>query len=237
MSDDRIARGFDQLAPVYDILGDIAFAGALRRSQRSFLSDLPRISRALVIGGGTGRFLSDLLVEGRVARVVSVDVSPGMTHLASRRVADLGRSPDVEFRVGTIDAVLRDERFDLVVTHCYLDLFPPERMSFVVERLSGSLLPGGFWLFSDFSDAGTGPRGAIRRGAVRFLYRFFRVSCGIEASHLPPFRDAFDRFGLTALRSGSHLGGLIVTSLYQKGLKPQRQPDEKQVAVLSQFPA
>lgn len=48
-----LARGFDRLAPVYDLMADLAFAGRIHASQVALLPGLPPIGRALVIGGGT----------------------------------------------------------------------------------------------------------------------------------------------------------------------------------------
>ena len=122
-ADPRIARGFNRLAPLYDAMADIGFAGRIHASQTTLLPRLPKVRRALVLGGGTGRFLASFLSHDPSARVVSIDASPGMTRMASARVASEGHSNRVELRVGGLEKLGPDERFDLVVTHCFLDLF------------------------------------------------------------------------------------------------------------------
>ena len=149
---------------------------------------------------------------------VSIDLSSGMTQRAAQRTSELGFANRVEFRTGTLDLIRNDERFDLVVTHCFLDLFGPATLREVVGRLDRSLEPGGLWLFSDFSDEGRGPARAIRRGVTWFLYRFFRATCHIEATTLPDFGAAFAAAGLRKSASSDHMGGLLRAALYQKDL-------------------
>jgi len=192
--------------------------GALGRSQNQFLPILPPLDRALIVGGGTGRFLADLMRTGRVKTAVSVDLSPGMNRQAARKIAGLGFTRRVEFRTGTVDALGADERFDLIVTHCFLDLFAPETLRTVVARLDQALKPNGYWIFSDFSTEGSGATGSLRRAAVDFLYRFFRLTCRIEATALPDFEAVLASHALIPSATGRHLGGLLRSTLYRKNL-------------------
>ncbi len=216
----RSARGFDRLAPLYDLMADLAFAGRIHASQTLLLPHLAPVRRALVMGGGTGRFLAALLERDPDVTAVSIDLSPGMTRRTAARLGARGLSGRAELRVGGIEKLDPNERFDLVVTHCFLDLFDDADLPAVVDRLSRSLEPMGYWLFSDFAAAGSGLAGMARRSVVALLYAFFRVACSIGPNHLPDFDRAFDRAGLqTVVRQGL-TGGLLQTALLSRRREP-----------------
>lgn len=212
----HIARGFDRLAPFYDLMADVAFAGRIHASQTLLLSHLPPVRRALVMGGGTGRFLDALLTHDLHVTAVSIDLSPGMTRRTASRLASRRLFDRAELRVGGFEKLGPDERFDLVVTHCYLDLFDDADLAAVVARLNRSLEPGGHWLFSDFATAGSGLGGAVRTSVVALLYAFFRATCSIPASQLADFDQAFDQAGLQTEVRRSHLGGLLQANLLRR---------------------
>ncbi len=206
--------GFDRLAPVYDVLAGVAFAGRIHASQVELLPRLPRCPRALVVGGGTGRFLVELLESGLVDRVVSLDASAAMNRRAAARLGSLaGR---VQLRTGGIESLGPLERFDLVVTHCFLDLFSEAELEAIVRRLDAALVPGGSWLFGDFSVDGPGWPRSLRRGVVRALYAFFRATCGIAARRLPDFDRAFAVVRLDPVVTTRRAGGLLRSVVYRK---------------------
>jgi len=215
----RTADGFDRLAPYYDLMADIAFNGTIRKSQAALLPRLPPIRRALVMGGGTGRFLAALLAHDPHARAVSIDLSPGMSSRTAYCLAAQGSLNRAELRVGSLERVGREERFDLVVTHCFLDLFEDSDLPRVIEGLNGSLETGGHWLFSDFDASGEGLAGLARRSIVAMLYGFFRTTCSIKATHLPDFQGALVGAGLESVADEAFLGGLLRTSLLRKTVR------------------
>ncbi len=212
----RIARGFDRLAPFYDLMADLAFAGKIHASQTLLLPRLPPVRRALVVGGGTGRFLTTLLEHDPQITAVSIDLSPAMTRRTAARLAARGLTGRAELRVGGLQQLGSEDRFDLVATHCFLDLFEDADLQAVIDRLDQSLEPAGHWLFSDFADAGDGVAGAARKTVVAMLYAFFRATCSIGPSRLPDFDRGFNRAGLEAVARRDLLGGLLQTALLRK---------------------
>ncbi len=211
MSRAAIASGFDRL-PFYDVLASVGMLGAIHRSQVALLPRIGTVQRALVLGGGTGRFLAELLAAQPACRAVSIDLSPAMTSRTVRRLQRRGLAERAELRVGSLEQIAADETFDLVATHCFLDLFDEAGLGVVVERLAAALAPGGRWMFSDFDDQGAPSRHLF----VQVLYAFFRVTSRIDAAHLPHFDAAFTRAGLRAIAESSHAAGLLRALVLQK---------------------
>jgi tRNA (cmo5U34)-methyltransferase len=202
----RVARGFDRLAPLYDLSGDLALAGRIHASQVTLLPRLPSVRRALVLGGGTGRFLEAFLNHDPEARVVSIDASPGMTRRTEDRINRSGQRERVELRGGGLEKLGPDERFDLVVTHYFLDLFADEELHGVMESLNRTLVKEGHWLFSDFR----------QRSVAAVLYPFFRATCGISADSLPDFDRAFAPLGLEEVHRTRLAFGILEAVLFRK---------------------
>jgi ubiquinone/menaquinone biosynthesis C-methylase UbiE len=207
--------GFDAIAPVYDALAWPLGPGAIGAIQRDLLDRVPECDTALVVGGGTGRIMVDLLRRARVGRVVFVEPSAAMISRARERAERAGLGERVELRCRGLESVAPGETFGLVVTPFVLDLFAPATFGRAMDTLAGAVAPGGSWLFADFVLDRAGPVG---RAVVRGLYAFFRVSCGIEASALPRFDEAFAQRSFAPVAEARRARGLLAARLYRRGL-------------------
>ncbi|MEU4179115.1 class I SAM-dependent methyltransferase [Streptomyces sp. NPDC026589] len=129
-------------AAVFDALGaeyERAFAAsaAHRESLERLLAGLAPGSRVLDVGSGTGRPTARALADAG-HRVLGVDVSPVMTALAARQV------PEAEFRCADVrDLPLSEGEFDAVCVYFSLLQLARGDQRELLERLAGSLRPGG----------------------------------------------------------------------------------------------
>jgi len=207
------------LSPYYDLMLKLFMGSWVPRSQTEFLAEVVDRRHALIVGGGTGRFLIDLLVSGFRGRVVYLDLSPGMLErsrqrLSRQRPGDVER---VEFREGTVEELRDDERFDLVCTHCFLDLFTPLELTRLMGRLDDATSEGVAWICSDFATPeGKFPRRAFQATLIRALYVFFGAVCAIAPRRLPPIRECFAALGYEARASRHLAGGILWSALYVK---------------------
>lgn len=215
----RTAQGFDRLAPYYDALTRF-FGNAILHSQTSLGRHLKEGARVLVIGGGTGEFLETWLRAHDRFTMVFVDLSPAMIARARRRIDKAGIDPDrIELRTGGIESINAHERFDAIGTFYFLDLFSEESLQRLMPRLNQALVPGGQWMVADF-DIPDKPRSrkVLSRILIKMLYIFFRMICRIEAHTLPDAQATFKKFGYIRQNHDEWLGGLIVTTVWQKPL-------------------
>lgn len=211
-------NGFNRIAPYYDRLKRLVFGKALEASQLPFLGCIPGGAHVLIVGGGSGEILAQLLDINPTARIAYLDASTAMLEMARARVSP-AREHQVTFIHGTETTLQGEPRFDAVIANFLLDLFPEERVKQMIAELQGKLLPGGLWLIADFVDEGKWWQKALLRG----MYGFFRVICGIEASGLPRWEKALVASGLTERMGGSFFGGFIRSSVYvrsDKGVSP-----------------
>lgn len=194
------------------MLGSIVFFGALHRSQTFFLSRLQKSDNVLVVGGGTGRFLVDLLKVGESLKVTYVDISPGMILKAKKKVNKLGKSEHVEFICGGLESI-PNGKYDLICTHYFLDCFEEGELFGVIQQFKSLLSKDGLWHFTDFylDDSSS----MFRKSFVSFLYFFFRSFCGLKVKKLANFKELFSKNGLQLKEEGYFYRGLLRTGLYR----------------------
>ena len=219
MSHHAIAKGYDRLARHYDRLAGLVYGGALRRAQTCMLPQLPEGASVLVLGGGSGWFLEQLLQHCHPRRVVYVELSSEMFRLAQERIRQ--RLPAaferVEFVLGRAEEADRWGQFDVVITHCLLDMYRQDDLQTLLQRLVPCLRAGGCWYFSDFAQVNAWPMRWVAGVLIWVMYRFFRWCCAIPATELPDFAAAFAQAGLLVADERSFFGQMIQARLYRRG--------------------
>jgi len=186
------AADFSRVAGVYDGLASLVFGRAQRRAQLAALrAGLPLAGEAphvLVLGGGSGWVLTELLRQCPAARVLYLETSGAMLAQAQARLARHApaKQAQVEFRQGSERDLRPGEQFDAVITFFVLDCFTLEDFPGALARLQAARRPGAPWLVADFRP----PRNWWQRGLLRAMYLFFGAAVGLRARRLPPWPTA-----------------------------------------------
>jgi tRNA (cmo5U34)-methyltransferase len=173
---------FDLVASFYPLLEQIVFGSKLSRARRAFISRVTGGSKILLIGEGNGRFLSEAVKQTSSASITVVDSSARMLAAASRRIATV----DCCSRIELIHADILEWQsaagcYDRIVTHFVLDLFPPDRIRRLVEKISQLAVEDCLWINVDFTSEN---QSLPRKFLMWTQYRFFRIFAGIEAVQL-----------------------------------------------------
>lgn len=207
--------GFDFVASFYDPLARLVYGRSLQRAQQAALdAGLPECGgRVLIIGGGTGWVLGEVLRRRPDARVLYLEASPRMLQRSQAWLAQTlpHHAGQVEFRLGTEAALRADEQFETVVTFFFLDLFEPRRLRQLVRRLHAALTPGGGWLLADFAT----PRRWWHALLLQLMYWFFGLTAGISARRRPPIEAELTRLGLSGAPAGRFFGDMMEASVWQ----------------------
>lgn len=211
---------FDLVAPIYDNLASLVFAGAVRRAQLALLPQIVGTPSVLIIGGGTGWFLLALLRKVRPSRVLYVEKSARMLRYSRELIQR--EAPEflgcVEFRLGTeLSLSEADGSFELVVTNFFLDLFSPANAAQVAETLSRRLTTMGRWLLTDFQLPARGLLRWYARVLFRVMFTFFNVLSNMESRNPPDYARILGALGLSTRKSRTFYGTMIHTRLLQRG--------------------
>lgn len=204
-----IINGFNRVAPFYDALQRKIFGSALIDSQRVFLEKIPDNSNVLILGGGSGKTMQHLLELRGGCHIWYVEASDVMVALARERVRMQGHN--VHFVHGTEAAVPRDVVFDAAITGFFLDIFPDKKVASIARAMGKNLKKRGVWLITDFVDTGKW----WHRILLWTMYRFFRVTSGIEAGSLPHWEMQIAASGFEQRGAKRFFGGFIKTSIWR----------------------
>jgi len=182
-------NGFDPVAGYYDQLVNLVFGKSMRRAQLNYLHKISKSSTILVLGGGTGNWLSELLRINSNCKITYIDQSARMIALAR---INSNNSDRIEFRIGTEDVITETNYFDAIIMYCYLDLFPDKILTEVVSKIRNSSRVGSRWLIVDFV---SGPCWQIL--LLYVMYRFFRFTTGLSNQQLPDWKRILEQNKLT----------------------------------------
>lgn len=223
-SNDRNDGSFDRVARFYDYLARIVFGDELLKAEQFLHTAVRPGDRVLLIGGGTGRGLESLL--SRLPReIVFVDASAEMLTRAYRRFPHNER---IYWRHGTDRDVSTLGKFDVIITPFFLDVFPPDRLTEVMERLDLALAEGGRWLVAEFSlENRSGSWWKIPLVEIMFL--FFRITVGLKSRHLPDWTRMFESRGFRLIEAKARFNGLIRSMVWTKDQRPEGKTPEEVV--------
>jgi ubiquinone/menaquinone biosynthesis C-methylase UbiE len=204
---------FDRVARWYDALASLVFGSAQRDAQRAALAGLPPgAPHVLILGGGSGWVLEEVLRRRPAATILYLDASAVMLAQAEARLHRRwpAQRPQVVFRWGTETALAAGEKFDAVLTFFVLDCMTPAVFAAAVMRLAAALRPAAPWLIAEFAP----PRRWWQHGLLWTMYLFFRLTAGLAARQLPDYAAALARQGLWAQQANLYFGGAITGAIF-----------------------
>ncbi|MCK8494304.1 class I SAM-dependent methyltransferase [Spirosoma sp. RP8] len=204
--------GFDWVAPIYDQLASAVFGKKLQKAQLTFLTDIPEAASILLVGGGTGWLLEQILVQCKPRRVLYLEASAKMVALASRRMAQKPLPGTVEFRVDDQLSLHPNEQFDVVITPFLLDLFTEKTVqSWLIPRLRHALRPNGRWLITDFVQT----RVWWQIVLLWTMIHFFRLAANIQTKQLVDWPRLLAESGLALEKRQTHVAGMVVADVWR----------------------
>ena len=206
--DESRLNGFDAVAGIYDGLARLVYGKSIRAAQLHFLHVISPDAKVLILGGGTGWLLRELLVRNPGCSVWYVEASAWMVAATREKVTGESR---VIFIHGTEEDVPAEVVFDVVITNFFLDLFTLPSLLRVVKRLRKPLRAGGYWLAADFVDTGK----FWQRGLLRVMFLFFRFAARIESRELANWQGALSMCGIKETDVKYFYGGFIRSGVYR----------------------
>lgn len=208
------APNFNRLARLYRWMEYASFGPWLWWCRTAFLADLGACRRALVLGDGDGRFTARLLRENPTLHVDAVDASPAMLGALQRRAG----SNAARVRTHCTDLrawqPLPDARYDLIVTHFFLDCLTTAECSALAIKLRPSVIDGALWVVSEFAVPSGSLGRPLARALIAFLYRAFAVLTGLAVRRLPDYESALRAAGFALQKRRDRLGGLLTSQLW-----------------------
>lgn len=224
MADRRFS--FDRIAPVYNLLGHLAFGGNLRRAQQYFLSVIPPNSHVLIIGGGSGEIVLDLLDRAEVRQLTYVEASAVMLHQTKKRIADYQQAhptvsmPSVTFINGTERDLKSTAKYNAVITNFVLDMYQGAALDEMMLRVDCLLVPSAVWIFTDFRYSSQPRKRRWQKPLAKLMYLFFKIIANIRMQSLPNYTTYFAKLGWQVRQHQSFFGDFISSRVYRRINEP-----------------
>jgi len=196
---------FDKLAFVYDRLAKLIFGKSITESQKHFLKNIPDQSSVLILGGGTGSILTELLKIKNVF-ICYIEASEKMLSMAREKFENDKR---VQFIHGTENDIPSGKHFDVIITNFYLDLFSDDSLKIVLGKIKKSITTRAQWIATDFVN-----NNWWQSVMLKLMYGFFQVTCNIQARKLPEWNKELQDAGAKEVDSKNYYGDFIQTSLF-----------------------
>ncbi|MBD2754332.1 class I SAM-dependent methyltransferase [Spirosoma validum] len=208
----NVGGNFNGIAPLYDTLAFVVFGRRLQQAQVVWLNQIPANAVVLIVGGGTGWLLEQVLERRKPKRVVYLEASAKMVARASRRMIRRAVLGSVDFRVGDETDLKPEEHFDAILTPFVLDLFTEQTLrSHFIPQLHNALKPNGLWLVTDFVQ----PHIWWQKALLWTMIRFFGITAGIEAQQLANWQQSLAEAGLVRQKQQQQVGGMVSTEVWE----------------------
>jgi ubiquinone/menaquinone biosynthesis C-methylase UbiE len=204
---------FDAVARHYSLLEHLAFGRYLERCRTALLPMLDAPRKALFIGEGDGRFLQRFAQAFPETEVDVIEASARMIQIAERR----SNIRQVRFsRADVLTEPLDAAKYDLIVTHFFVDTLTDAQLHSLVERLRRAATSEAHWLISEFQICRE-PVWAryLSRCCIAVMYAFFRLTAGLKVSIIPDYEAAFTRAGMQRRTKVTSLGGFLTAELWR----------------------
>ncbi|MBI1222674.1 MAG: methyltransferase domain-containing protein [Bacteroidetes bacterium] len=221
MKESRAKNDYNLLAPFYDWLGKAMFFGAIAKSQRRFLHDIPINARILFIGGGTGFLLNDLLESARPECIYYVEKSSEMIR-KSEEACTHQDNQKVHFIHGTQDDLPDEFSCNVVLSFFFFDQFEAKELMEIFHLLDKKTSAEAWWLWSDFIP----PETWWQRILMNTMLRFFQFTTELSTRRVFHVPEMFVQSGYLIEKEDFFYKGFIRSVVMKKagGLSPVGLP-------------
>lgn len=212
--------GFDLLARPYRTLEYLAFRRTLEKQRFAFLAHANNARRALILGEGDGRFVCEFAKRNTEVTIDCIDASSNMIAVAQERVrkSDIARPERIRFlHRNALTGVNTGLRYDLIVTHFFLDCFSDSDAGQIVAAVHETCAPAATWLIAEFQQPESGWRKWHARAWLRTMYLFFGLATGLETRHLPKYNARLLAAGFRLCGRELAFADLVSSELWKRG--------------------
>lgn len=213
---------FDRIAFVYDTLKHLVFGKSLRQAQAFLIPYIPADANLLIVGGGTGQVLLDILKVTKVRTITYVELSENMLNAAKAKAESY---PNINFVLGSAHQLNTDQSYDVILTPFVLDIYSEEVLPVFLKALDRLLLSEGIWMVSDFKVAEAfGWKMLWQNALVKSMYAFFSLVSNLKIFRLPDYDKAFRQLGYKLVIHRSFYGGLVHSQILLKAKAARSKP-------------
>ena len=203
-------NAYDRIAWIYDPLSRWFLGKKYTQSKYTYLERIQRGSKVLILGGGTGENLPEIVQRiGELGTVYFMEASSAMIHRAKRRFRPV-LPTNIKFIHSADFSQLSNIKPDFILTHYFLDVLSDEQLEVLFDTLTGNTEKDTEWTFVDFFAV------KKKRRLIRNLIGLFRMVVDHPRSDLPDYACFFNRWGWKEREACSFMEGFIQAKVYRR---------------------
>jgi cyclopropane fatty-acyl-phospholipid synthase-like methyltransferase len=203
-------NAYCRIARYYDGLSRLVFGSSIARSQMMYIPAIPEESNVLILGGGTGWLLEDLLLKRPRCNYWFLDSSLEMIKMASRRV---GYDKRVRFIHGKLDHIPEEVDYDVVIANFFFDQFSDQDLHLILKELAEMMAEHGVLIVTDF----VGER-VWQKIFLKIMYCAFTAIGAVVVTALSDWDALIRDNGFSVAGTERFYGGFIRSVFYRKEL-------------------
>jgi tRNA (cmo5U34)-methyltransferase len=200
-------NAYDAIAPFYDRLARLVFGRSIVQAQIAYLDVIPANSKVLILGGGTGWLLEELLKRENQCHYFYLDASAEMIYRTRKRV---GENPQVTYLHGRLDSIPGDVIFDITIANFFFDQFDTGDVRSILYGLKNSLTREGKILITEFQATKW-----WHKAMLLTMYRFFSSIRAVVNRSLPHWKLCFQEEGFQITQEKRFFGDFILSVVYR----------------------
>jgi tRNA (cmo5U34)-methyltransferase len=203
----KTLNNFDSVAKIYDVLNKCVFGKSMVDAQVFFLPEVPEHAKVLILGGGTGWLLKELVKRNATCEIWYIEASSTMLELSKKGTSNAKQR--IHYIHGTQSSIPQNISYDIVITNFFLDLFSERSCEEVIKKIAASIHTHCRWVITEFEN-----KYWWHRVLLKIMYVFFRVTSNVEASKLPDWKGLIYKQSLVESKSASFYGAFIKSTLF-----------------------
>ena len=199
---------YNFIAPYYHSISQLIFLNQQHRSHFPILKFLKAGDKIFWVGGGAGKFISELEKLNFNLEITYVDFSSKMIDLARKQST---KNIKINFIISDIFDFETSEEYDVIMTTFLFDHFQQKKAEELFMKLNNFMNTGGIWFYVDFTQNQKG----WQKMLTKLMLQFFRIIIGLDISRLPKMNLLFDK-DYHVINQQQFFKKYIESSIYKK---------------------
>jgi ubiquinone/menaquinone biosynthesis C-methylase UbiE len=181
---------YDSIANVYDSLSRLIYGKHIVDAQVDLLKYIPKGSKVLIVGGGTGWILESIAeLHSQGLEIDYVESSAKMLLLSQKKNC---KGNIVNFIHKQIETCILSKQYDVIITPFLFDNFTGEAIDIAFQKMDESLVGKGLWLYVDF--VSKEEQNALwQKFLLKMMYLFFGLISNVEIGELINMEPYFSK--------------------------------------------
>ncbi len=206
------SNDFDKVAHFYDRLASLVFGKSIRKAQTEYFDLIPPFSRLLIIGGGTGWILKEILDRQPEVSICYLEKSTRMIEKAKYKESD----KKVQFINCPVEEWVTEIKFDFIICNFFLDVFQKEKLDRqIMPKIKNKMAIGGKLFVADFQTNGSNDNLLSQKILLWAMHRFFGVFSNMESDRLNDLNQSLKSNGFNVINEKYFFKEMIFSKVYE----------------------